>query len=156
MTAATCPSRHRPGASLAWPVLLFLAALTGLRMLSTHQTEEQSFSGVSEGLVAVRAIPTVVPTQHADDEHPVDAALVRKCLHDKMGADEVWRHDNGEKFYLLCRLPDGRWGFQAIYRDARGIWREITAFVKGDGSRQILEKYLSQFSTKFNGPYPWQ
>ncbi len=154
MTVISYPNHNRPGASLVWPVLFFLVAMAlGWKMLPTHK--EQQLAGSSVGVVAIKSIPTVVPDQHADDEHPVDAALIRKCLGDKKGADVIWRHANHEKFYLLCHLPDGRWGFQAIYRDAKGIWREITAFIKGDGSRQIMEKYLSQFSAKFNGPYPW-
>jgi hypothetical protein len=155
MTAATYPIRNRPGISLTWPVLLLLAIFVwgAWRMSRKEQEQEKAGSGVI--IAAAKPIPTVVPDKHAETEHPVDAKLIRKCLNDKKGADEIWRHTSHEKFYLVCHLPDGRWGFQTIYRDAEGVWREITAFVKGDGSRQVMERYLGQFSSKFNGPYPW-
>lgn len=55
-------------------------------------------------------------------------------------------------YYLLCQMPDGRWGLMVILQDAIDrLWYEASAFMKGDGSRNALTRYLQQFSTKFNG-----
>jgi len=104
MTVISYPDHNRPGASLVRPVLFFLVAMAlGWKMLPTHK--EQQLAGSSVGVVAIKSIPTVVPDQHADDEHPVDVALIRKCLGDKKGADVIWRHANHEKFYCYAISP---------------------------------------------------
>ena len=78
-------------------------------------------------------------------------------MNDKGGADEIWRSFDKKTVYLWCHLPDDRWGFMAIVQDAIDrLWYESTSFVKGDGTMGALLKYLEQFGTRFNGPYPWQ
>jgi hypothetical protein len=82
---------------------------------------------------------------------------IRKCLGDKNGADEIWRSSDRKTFYLWCQLPDGRWGFMAIVQDAIDrFWYESTSFIKGNGTRETLLKYIQKFGTRFNGPYPWE
>jgi hypothetical protein len=105
----------------------------------------------------VKPIPEIQYQPHAVERHGADALEIRKCLNDKGGADEIWRSFDKNTFYLWCQLPDGRWSFMAIVKDAFDrLWYESTSFVKGDGTREALIKYMEKFGTRFNGPYPWQ
>lgn len=109
---------------------------------------------VAEDVVAI-SIPPIVYSEHAM-KHGVDATAVRECLN-KNGASEIWRGLDKKTFYLLCQLPDGRWGLMSIIRDAIDkLWHEQTSFVPDNPSRQGLINYLEQWGTKFNGPFPWQ
>jgi hypothetical protein len=103
---------------------------------------------------AMISILEVVLSEHALGHK--EAPLVRDCLK-KNGASEVWRSFNKETYYLLCQLPDGRWGFMAIVKEAIDqFWHEKTSFIKDDGSRSGLVNYLTKWGTKFKGPFPWQ
>jgi len=111
----------------------------------------------SSTVAAVKPIPEIKYQPHAVEKHGSDALAIRKCLNDKGGADEIWRSFDKKTFYLWCHLPDGRWGFMAIVRDAIDkLWYESTSFVKGDGTMGALLRYMEKFGTRFNGPYPWQ
>jgi hypothetical protein len=131
-------------------ILLFLAAvlLVGLA-LSVN---------IDFPLVAkIKPIPQIQYQPHSVERHGAEALEIRKCLNDKGGADEIWRSFDKNTFYLWCQLSDGRWSFMAIIQDAFDrLWYESTSFVKGDGTREALIKYMEKFGTKFNGPYPWQ
>jgi hypothetical protein len=108
-------------------------------------------------VVKVKPIPEIQYQPHAVERHGADALEIRKCLNDKGGADEIWRSFDKNTFYLWCQLSDGRWSFMAIIQDAFDrLWYESTSFVKGDGTKEILIKYMKKFGTRFNGPYPWQ
>ena len=108
-------------------------------------------------IAAIKPIPPVQYQPHSVERHGADALAIRKCLEDKKGADEIWRGFDNKTFYLWCRLPDGKWGFMAIVQDAIDrLWYESTSFIKGDGTRQSLLRYMGKFSTRYKGPYPWE
>ena len=113
--------------------------------------------GIQSPIAAtVKPIPQIQHQPHAVERHGSDALAIRKCLNDKDGASQIWRSYDKRTYYLWCQLPDGRWGFMAIVRDAVDrLWYESTSFVKGDGTMGALLKYMEKFGTKFNGPYPW-
>jgi hypothetical protein len=131
-------------------ILLFLAAVLLVGLALSVSTDLP--------LVAkVKPIPEIQYQPHAVERHGTDALEIRKCLNDKGGADEIWRSFDKNIFYLWCQLPDGRWSFMAIIQDAFDqLWYESTSFVKGDGTKEALIKYMEKFGTRFNGPYPWQ
>jgi hypothetical protein len=130
-------------------VIVFLA-IVAFFALSTYPSTPVST------VAAIKPIPQIQYQPHAVEKHGSDALAIRKCLNDKGGADEIWRSFDQKTFYLWCHLPDGRWGFMAILKDTIDrLWYESTSFVKGDGTMGTLVKYLGQFGTKFNGPYPW-
>jgi hypothetical protein len=105
----------------------------------------------------VKPIPKIQYQPHAVERHGADALAIRECLNNKGGADEIWRSFDRKTFYLWCQLPNGKWGFMAIVQDAFDrLWYESTSFVKSDGTKGALLKYMEKFGTKFNGPYPWQ
>jgi len=109
-----------------------------------------AMAGILVLLMAAAGL-AVIPQDHAFLRHGDDAATIRRCLDDN-GAYQTWAKADGT-FYQVCKLPDGRWGLQAIIRDA-GRWVEKTAFVKGDGSWSALTRYLTQFATRWTGPLP--
>jgi hypothetical protein len=143
--------QHNPGlGNLTGLVLLLSGALVGLSLLYQQGIQ-------TSPLVAVKPIPQIQYQPHSVEKHGADALAIRKCLNDKNGADEIWRSSDRKTFYLWCQLPDGRWGFMAIVQDAVDrLWYESTSFIKGEGTREALLKYLEKLGTKFNGPYPWQ
>lgn len=115
------------------------------------------FLAQSPAIAAAKPIPQIQYQPHAVEKHGSDALAIRKCLNDKGGADQIWRSFDKKTFYLWCQLPDERWGFMAIVKDAVDrLWYESTSFIKGDGKLQTLIKYMEKFGTRFNGPYPWQ
>ena len=130
MTAATLSmarsSAHRPGFPRAVFVVLGL-------------------------LLAVVAIVGVLSQPHAVMRHGDDAVSIRRCL-DKSGPQQVWLSRDKSTWYLLCQLPDTRWGFQAVTWDkALGKFVEKTAFVRGNGSWSIVKAYLEGFATRWTG-----
>lgn len=148
MTTLALQQKHNKPAFLAGFLLLMaIAVLIALTILWNER---------SSTVAAVKPIPQIQYQPHALEKHGSDALAIRKCLNDKGGADQIWRSFDKKTFYLWCHLPDGRWGFMAIVRDAIDrLWYESTSFVKGDGSMDTLIQYLQKFGTRFNGPYPW-
>jgi len=103
-------------------------------------------------LVVTAAVPAVALGEHAVARHGDDALAIRQCL-DRQGPYQLYRDKTGT-YFQLCRLPDGRWGAQLI-RKANGAWREVTAYVKGDGSFDTVLKWLwRQGATRFTGTLP--
>lgn len=89
------------------------------------------------GVVAVRVAP------HALAKHGADAAAIHRCL-DEQGPSEIWQSASWRtpgKFFQVCQLDDGRWGFRIIERIQAG-WKERTSFVPGDGTRRALLEHL--------------
>jgi hypothetical protein len=135
---------------IAGLILLILAVLAITALISCPFIQAPT-------IVAIKPIPKIEYQSHAVETHGSDALAIRKCLQDKGGADDIWRSSDKRTFYLLCQLPDGRWGFMAIVQDAiNRLWYESTSFIKGDGTRNALANYLSKWGSKFKGPYPWQ
>lgn len=137
---------REPGLSKSWLVLLLaaIAVVAIVTALPRHIT-----------IAAIKPIPPVVYEKHAVNRHSVDAIAVRQCLQNNGGATEIWRSFDHKRFYLLCQLPDGRWGFQEIEKALDGKWHEVTAYVRDNPTITALKKYLEGWATKFNGPYPW-
>jgi hypothetical protein len=110
-----------------------------------------------QSFAMTKPIPHIQYQPHSVEKHGDDALAIRKCLNEKGGDDEVWRSSDRKTFYLLCQLPDGRWGFMAIVQDTIDrLWYESTSFIKGDGAKDTLINYLRKSGTRFNGPYPWE
>ena len=150
MTTTLHRQDHNRPVRINWLILLFLAAvlLVGLAISTNIHLPS---------IAKVKPIPRIQYQPHAVERHGADALEIRKCLDDKGGAEDIWRSFDKNTFYLWCQLPDGRWGFMAIIQDTFDrLWYESTSFVKGDGTREALIRYLEKFGTKFNGPYPWQ
>lgn len=106
---------------------------------------------ITVGLLLVAALMIIIH-DHAVARHGADAKAIRECL-DGKGPYQLWRANDGETFYRLCHLDDGRWGLQAIIKKG-GDWHEKTAFIRGDGSWRALMDYLQRFATRFTGSLP--
>jgi hypothetical protein len=143
--------QNQPGLGVfAGLVLFLLAIIAGLILVDQLDAQAPT-------IAAIKPIPQIQFQPHSVEKHGADALAIRKCLNDKSGADEIWRSSDRKTFYLWCQLPDEKWGFMAIVQDAIDrLWYESTSFVKGDGTREALLKYLQKYGTKFNGPYPWK
>lgn len=148
---ATFQQRNFNGLGIiAGLILLFIVTLAFLTLIYSPAAQ-------SPALTSTNPIPKIQYQPHAVEKHGTDALAIRKCLNDKGGAEEIFRSLDKKTFYLFCQLPDGRWGFMAIVQDAIDrLWYESTSFVKGDGTRDALLRYIQKWGTKFNGPYPWQ
>ena len=104
-------------------------------------------------LIAILAAVAVETCTHAVAKHGNEALNIRDCL-GKNGEFQVWKSlqfDN--QFFRICDLGKGKFGLQ-IVRLENGVWREVTAFIKGDGSWGQLVKYLGRIATKYNGALP--
>lgn len=131
-------------------VLLLLITIIAAALFTLLKAQTQT-------IAAIKPIPQIQYQPHAEERHGADALAIRQCLNDKKGADEIWRSSDRKTFYLFCQLPDGKWGFMAIVQDvADRLWYESTSFIKGDGTKAALLKYIQKFGTKFNGPFPWE
>jgi hypothetical protein len=76
---------------------------------------------------------------------------VRKCVQGP-GASMIWKQ--GNRFHLLCQLPDGRWGDMVVQK-VDGVWQEITSFVPKDGSWAQVRAYLTNGGgTPYKGALP--
>jgi hypothetical protein len=149
MTTATEQQKY-PGLGIFTGLIVLLAILAGFALVTQLSTQAPT-------IAAIKPIPQIQYQPHSVEKHGADALAIRKCLNDKSGADEIWRSSDRKTFHLWCRLPDGRWGFMAIVQDAIDrLWYESTSFIKGDGTREALLKYMQKFGSGFNGPYPWE
>lgn len=121
MTAyAASPSAPSPGRFL-FPLLALLALAAGLALWGK-----------------------IVLGDHATNRHGDEAAAIRKCL-DEKGPYQAWIIKRGEEktFYLLCQLPDERWGIQLVkWSNAMRKWLEISAFVPESGALIEVVNYL--------------
>jgi len=85
-------------------------------------------------------------------KHGTDSQEIGKCLNEKRPY-MVYRHRAGHSFYLICQLPDLRWGYQV--RDPKGNYK--TGFVpEGNGTLKSLLDYLDKFATKFKQDLPFK
>lgn len=95
---------------------------------------------VLAGAVAVKAAP------HAIAKHGQDAAAIWDCL-DSNGPSEIWQSASWRtpnKYFQVCQISDGRWGFRIIeWLERRGVWKERTSFIPGDGSYRTLFEHLT-------------
>ena len=150
MTSATQQQHHSGLGFFAGLIFLLLAIIAGAILINNLNAQTAT-------IAAVKSIPPIQYQPHSVEKHGADALAIRKCLNDKNGADEIWRSSDRKTFYLWCQLPNRRWGFMAIVQDAIDrLWYESTSFIKGDGTREALLKYMQKVGTRFNGPYPWE
>jgi hypothetical protein len=98
-------------------------------------------------IIVILALGVVVGT-HAN-KHP-ESATIRQCL-DRNGAYMIFRSFDQERFYLICQVQPGNFGFQVVSRDGN----EVTAFARLTGCWRDTLTYLSKFGTRFTGPLPW-
>ncbi len=105
-------------------------------------------------LAAVLAVtlPHVKLNDHAIARHGSDAAEIRYCLQ-RSGPSMIWRKINSDRFFLVCKLDDGRTGVQLVQK-IKGIWQEVTSFVPRSGAWEEVRAYLVQQATKWSGPLP--
>jgi hypothetical protein len=90
----------------------------------------------------------VVAGIHAN-KHP-ESATIRQCL-DRNGAYMVFRSYDAQRFYLICQVQPGNFGFQVVSKDGH----EVTAFARLTGCWRDTLNYLSHWGTRFTGPLPW-
>lgn len=103
-------------------------------------------------VLVATALPAIEHSRHATDRHGFDAEYIRQCL-DKSGPQIVFR-DKAGMYFLLCQLPDGRWGAELTRKLSDG-WHEVTAYVKGDGSwKTVTDWLIRQGAARFKGPLP--
>jgi hypothetical protein len=153
MTTATMTMKHGNGLGKITGLVLLILAVVAV------------FPYVKKASVAA-AIP--LPDIHVDEDPDYDHALkrhgseaveIRYCLDQNSGAAQIWRNKKENlRFYALCQLKDGRWGFRGfLWNAALNGWWEFTAFVPdGDGSWNNLIEYLRQSASRFKGPFPWE
>ena len=97
-------------------------------------------------ILGIMWVATVQNGKHSVIKHGADAIQIHEILDDLCRGSHntyqsrSWRTPN--KFFQTCQLDDGRWGFRVIDK-IKGIWREKTSFVPGDGSYTHLVEYLS-------------
>jgi hypothetical protein len=106
-------------------------------------------------LLAVRAplsMPPVRSNSHAVERHGSDAIEIRRCL-DRNGPADVWKKFKVDRYILLCRLDDGRWGIQIIEK-VGAKYEEITSFVRGNGTLRETTDYLMKQGTRWKGLLP--
>jgi hypothetical protein len=85
--------------------------------------------------------------------HAADTASVRYCLENR-GPHQIWKDKfEANKFYLLCQVDDGRWGFSSIIKEG-DTWIEKTSFIPRSGSWKDLIAYLEKWATRFTGEVP--
>jgi len=82
-------------------------------------------------------------------KHP-ESAAIRQCLNDK-GEIQIFRSFDAERFYRVCEINPGKFGFQTVDKDGN----EITAFSRLTGAWKDTINYLSRFGTRYKGPVPW-
>lgn len=85
----------------------------------------------------------VMAQPHAANRHGADEVSdVRRCLQDR-GPYMVIGKRLEPRFWLVCRMPDGRVGGQLVKWDVvLSRWVEITAFIPKGGVAAAAERYL--------------
>lgn len=89
--------------------------------------------------------------RHAVERHGLAEVSQIRQRCQTPGPEQVFKKHQDDRYFLLCRLDDGRYGVQIV--DADGD--EITSFVPHDGSLARVLQYLRQQGTPFKGPLPW-
>jgi hypothetical protein len=147
MTTTTMTMKNGNGlGKITGPVLLILTIVIAI-----------PFMGKASVAAAVR-VPEIQVEENPHADKHLEAEPIRQCL-DKNGATQIWRNKKEKfRFYALCQLGDGRWGFREfVWNTALNSWWEVTAFVpKGDGSWNTLIEYVGRSASRFKGPFPWQ
>lgn len=104
------------------------------------------------GQSVISQISKASPSRHALESH-AEAASIIDCINKNGPAAQFRDKFDGNKFYLTCQLPDGRWGLAPFAKQAGKLWNK-TAFVPKSGTWQELCDYLNGIATKYNGTLP--
>lgn len=112
-----------------------------------------TFSFLFLCMLAAASIVPIQTSLHAVARHGDDALAIRACIENKGPAMKFKSLKDPFTFYLVCQLDDGRWGLQALIKDA-GKYFEKTAFVKGEGTLGELLDYMGKLATRFKGELP--
>jgi hypothetical protein len=147
-------------------VIIILAAIAVFLLVPAAQIAGPIIADAfAEVAIASNSQPALVVKQstsvkygeavHALVKH-AEATLITKCLNDQ-GPAMKFKHKYAKNtFYLMCQLPDTRWGFGEYLDNGTKEPTPITQFVRGSGARNEVENYLLKFATKFKGPLPWE
>jgi len=102
-----------------------------------------AFLALALGMVLASAAPSVLYMSHATDRHGFGAQDVRDCLN-KNGTLQVWNRADGRHAFI-CQLGERMYGIQIAQKDGKGIWHEITSFIK-EKLRTLadVEEYLTK------------
>ncbi len=104
-------------------------------------------------LLLIGLAVSVLVNSHAVIKHGDNAIAIRSCL-DTKGEYQIWKSiTDPNKFFRICELEPGNFGFQIVQCLATGVC-EKTAFIKGNGTWGELMKYLGKIATRFNGAIP--
>lgn len=97
-------------------------------------------------LITLCVIVVAFAIGHAISKHGTEALAIKFCIEDN-GAAMTWvNKKDPNKQYLCTQLPDGRWGLLIRLR-VEDEWRNLTAFVRRDGTLGKLKAYLEAFAT---------
>ncbi len=89
--------------------------------------------------VLMLKVPIYVPSYHAPVVHGLsDVEKIHNCING--GKHLMFFRDNLErnKYYVVCRLPDGRMGLSILFRKLNE-WKEKTAFVPSRGLQYVCD-----------------
>jgi putative hemolysin len=95
------------------------------------------------------ALIVAIPCVHAVKRHGDDALAVRQCVSSGHTLNYLARREQN-KYYLLCQLPDGRWGLQIVKKLGK-VLQEVTSFIPGDGSWDEASQYVERLATRYRG-----
>jgi len=122
-------------------------------MVATLPLRRSNLSPVLGLLLAVLLISAALPASHAVIRHGDDALAVRQCLRERGPALVFRDRVERDKYYLMCELPDGRWGLQVV-KDLKTRLQEITSFIRRDPTFQGVKTYIERHATRYTGPLP--
>lgn len=73
--------------------------------------------------------------------HHEEVVAIRTCLQNN-GPAQVWEDSTeSDKRYLVCELEPGKFGM-LIIRDAGKFWKEVTGFIRKNGTLEKTVRYL--------------
>jgi hypothetical protein len=90
-------------------------------------------------ILAIAVFVALVVPQVKEVEHAAlheEAAMIRQCFNDPQNwlARFTWLNSAGlQRDHILCQLPDGRVGDRVVQWCKNAGWKEVTAFIIGDG-----------------------
>jgi hypothetical protein len=129
---------------------LALAGWTLLRLLPVDPEDESRWTDFEEVVLVTNVI--VDPNySHADERHPKEAPLVRRCL-DQRGPYMNFLVDRALQRYLRVCIGDGWVGFQIVDK-IKGKFFERTAYFRsGMKTIQDLNRYIRNSTyTRYKG-----
>lgn len=91
-------------------------------------------------IVLVMAAAAALLGVHAVQKHGPDAWTVRQCPNQPT---QIWLKLNSDRVHCIYDLGNGQYGDQIVVLDEQtGLWREITSFIRQEGSLGEIERKL--------------